>query len=202
MRILILEPDRLFAEGLQSVLAARGHDVVLGGLVIDLRAELAVIDADAFVVAPAPGAGVAALSVARQLAPGAEAVVVFEVHADPTELEEVIRHGARVAVDKSASLSELVSVIEGGAPRPATGRPRRFESATLKRLTARERETLEALVDGYSTEDLAGLLGVSTATARTHVQNVMMKLGVHSRVEAVATAVRTGIVDVEQDRAS
>ncbi len=55
-----------------------------------------------------------------------------------------------------------------------------------QRLTTRESEILEGLLDGENTKVLAARLGVSQATARTHVQSVLSKLGVHSRLEAVA----------------
>jgi two-component system nitrate/nitrite response regulator NarL len=55
-----------------------------------------------------------------------------------------------------------------------------------RRLTAREAEILDGLLDGENTKVLAARLGVSQATARTHVQSVLSKLGVHSRLEAVA----------------
>lgn len=59
-------------------------------------------------------------------------------------------------------------------------------------LSRREREVLHQLVSGASTQDLAERLGVSGATARNHVQHLLHKMGVHSRVEAVALAGRHG----------
>jgi two-component system nitrate/nitrite response regulator NarL len=62
-------------------------------------------------------------------------------------------------------------------------------------LTAREREVLCGLVRGDDTYTLARSLGVSWATVRSHVQSVLNKLGVHSRLEAATVAVRDGLVD-------
>jgi DNA-binding NarL/FixJ family response regulator len=64
------------------------------------------------------------------------------------------------------------------------------------RLTAREREVLERLVSGERTQVIAAAMGVSYSTARTHVQNVLHKLGVHSRLEAVAFAMHHSLVPV------
>lgn len=64
-------------------------------------------------------------------------------------------------------------------------------------LTARERETLERLVRGQGTRQIASEMYITYSTARTHVQNVLNKLGVHTRLEAAALAVRTGIVQVD-----
>jgi DNA-binding NarL/FixJ family response regulator len=58
-------------------------------------------------------------------------------------------------------------------------------------LTPREIEVLEALTDGHSTTKIASLLGISTATVRTHVKSLLSKLGLHSRVEAVSLILRS-----------
>ena len=65
-------------------------------------------------------------------------------------------------------------------------------------LTEREWQCLELLVEGTSTAAMAISLGISRATVRTHVQAVLLKLGVHSRLEAAAYAVRYGLVDGAQ----
>ncbi len=62
-------------------------------------------------------------------------------------------------------------------------------------LTPREVEVLDLLVDGASTQAIAERLYMSTNTVRNHVQKILTKLGVHSRLEAVSTAVREGIVE-------
>jgi DNA-binding NarL/FixJ family response regulator len=61
-------------------------------------------------------------------------------------------------------------------------------------LTAREIEVLNLLADGVSNQVIAERLVVSLHTVRNHVQNVITKLGAHSKLEAVATAVREGIL--------
>jgi two-component system response regulator DevR len=62
-------------------------------------------------------------------------------------------------------------------------------------LTPREVEVLELLADGASTQAIAGRLYMSLNTVRNHVQKILTKLGVHSRLEAVSTAVRGGIIE-------
>jgi len=56
----------------------------------------------------------------------------------------------------------------------------------LKFLTEREWEVMRCIMDGLSTEQMAGQLRVQRSTARTHVQNLLTKLGVHSRLQAAA----------------
>lgn len=62
-------------------------------------------------------------------------------------------------------------------------------------ITPRERDVLRHLATGASTADLASDLNISVATARNHVQNILNKLGAHSKLEAVSVAVREGIVE-------
>ena len=61
-------------------------------------------------------------------------------------------------------------------------------------LTSREREVLSLLVQGMSGEEIADALGISPNTVRTHVQSILTKLQVHSRLEAATFAVRHGVV--------
>ncbi|HEV8565173.1 MAG TPA: response regulator transcription factor [Actinomycetota bacterium] len=64
----------------------------------------------------------------------------------------------------------------------------------LERLTPRELEILQRLTDGQSTEQIAADLGMSPHTLRTHTQNVLTKLGVHSKLDAIIAAIRHGKV--------
>ena len=68
-------------------------------------------------------------------------------------------------------------------------------------LTPREREVLALLVHGEGTTSMARSMGVRLSTIRTHIDSVLIKLGVHSRLEAVAYAVREGIIDVRRQPA-
>ncbi len=63
-------------------------------------------------------------------------------------------------------------------------------------LTRRERQVLLLLAQGLGTEAVTKLLSISQATARNHIQHVLEKLGVHTRLEAVAAAYRLGLVEV------
>ncbi|MEJ2559257.1 MAG: LuxR C-terminal-related transcriptional regulator [Anaerolineae bacterium] len=67
-----------------------------------------------------------------------------------------------------------------------------------KDLTGREREVLSLLAQGLSTRDIAQTLSISPSTTRNHVQNILHKLHVHSRLEAVAYAFEHGLINREQ----
>jgi DNA-binding NarL/FixJ family response regulator len=73
-------------------------------------------------------------------------------------------------------------------------RRERVEAASVRSLTARELEVLHSLSLGQSTREIAVLLGISPMTVQSHVKNVLTKLGVHSKVEAVRLAWRCGAI--------
>jgi PAS domain S-box-containing protein len=62
-------------------------------------------------------------------------------------------------------------------------------------LTSRELEVLSSLADGYSTRGIAKALSISVNTSRNHIQNILQKLGVHSRLEAVIYAIDHELID-------
>jgi DNA-binding NarL/FixJ family response regulator len=66
--------------------------------------------------------------------------------------------------------------------------------ARISRLTRREREVLALLADGSDNDGIARLLVISPQTARTHIQNILTKLSVHSRLEAAAFVTQNGIL--------
>lgn len=69
-------------------------------------------------------------------------------------------------------------------------------SSSAETLTKREIDVLRKLADGLTTEQIAGELFVSVNTVRNHVNNIIRKLNVHSRLEAVSFAIRTGLIRV------
>jgi DNA-binding NarL/FixJ family response regulator len=103
-----------------------------------------------------------------------------------------------VATVRSARAGETLlprSVIIGIAQRVASARDRQPERPAIEPLTARELEVLRALTEGLATPDICEQLFISRNTLRTHVQNIMMKLHVHSKLEAVTVGLRHRIID-------
>ena len=80
---------------------------------------------------------------------------------------------------------------EHGSPYSVFLSPAKFSTQDL---TNREREVLSLLAQGLSTRDIAQSLSISPSTARNHIQNILQKLNVHSRLEAVAYAFEHGLV--------
>jgi DNA-binding NarL/FixJ family response regulator len=86
-------------------------------------------------------------------------------------------------------------VIIGIAQRVAAARDRSAERQPIEPLTPRELEVLKALTEGLSTPEICDRLFIAPNTLRTHVQNIMGKLRVHSKLEAVAFALRHRLVE-------
>jgi DNA-binding CsgD family transcriptional regulator len=66
------------------------------------------------------------------------------------------------------------------------------DGARIDALTRREREVLALLADGHTTQEVSEALSISVMTVQSHVKNVLAKLGVHSKVEAIRFAWRSG----------
>jgi DNA-binding CsgD family transcriptional regulator len=97
------------------------------------------------------------------------------------QLEELLRH----VVSTASKLSPAPPAAQDGSA---------ARDASLRGVTAREREVVKLLAQGSSTDDIAARLGVTPRTARNHIQNVLGKLRVHSRLEAVVYASARGLL--------
>jgi DNA-binding NarL/FixJ family response regulator len=113
------------------------------------------------------------------------------------ELAEAIR---AVAAGFRVTLAEpAAAAAPSAAAVPAPEPPERDLHAELllRSLSDRERQILALLARGYSNRRIADACYLSLNTVRTHVQNVLVKLGVHSKLEAAALAVGQGLVRIE-----
>lgn len=122
-----------------------------------------------------------------ELALAAGACGVLPAERDPAQLVEAFRRA--MAGELVLPVADLPSLVD----RLWQARARRTEHALLATLTGREREILTSLADGATTAEIAAELAISPATVQTHVKNILAKLGVHSKVEAVGTAWRAGL---------
>jgi DNA-binding NarL/FixJ family response regulator len=129
---------------------------------------------------------------------------------DPRRLLDALEAGASGYLTKEAPLAELINatrrVRQGQTVVPPTmlgpllamlferkrERDRAFER--IVRLTPREREVLGLLAEGADNDEIARVLVISPQTARTHIQNVLGKLSVHSRLEAAAFVARNRLL--------
>jgi DNA-binding NarL/FixJ family response regulator len=135
-------------------------------------------------------------------------VVVLTGCSDPEALARAIDAGARGLAVKGDDIRRVIDTIERvhageivlnvpSVQVTSGGCERRMDRNDLTRfLTTREREVLKRLVAGQNTAELARDMGVRYSTARTHIQNMLTKLGVHSKLEAVAFAVSNRVVEI------
>lgn len=152
--------------------------------------------------------GISLVAGVRSAQPAVRIVVLAE-RDDPRRAALALQAGASGWVAKDCSLSRLLNVIRGvlrdethlppalltGVLRELTAaRKHRTESERLvESLTPREREVLRCMVAGLGRKAVAERLFLSPHTVRTHMQNVLGKLGVHSTLAAVALARRAGV---------
>ena len=99
-------------------------------------------------------------------------------------------------VDRQHEVSALIRRILTEQHAPPVSRPAIDEAPTQPspQLTSREVQVLQLLAEGTSTQDIAASLFISLPTARNHVQNILRKLDVHSKLEAVSLALRTHLL--------
>ncbi len=116
--------------------------------------------------------------------------VIVHLFRDATERKSVERIVEQI-LEASEELRKESDPAGISTPAAETAADSRFDA-----LTPREREVLGLLAHGLGTEEIAAELTISPATTRNHVQSVLNKLKVHSRLEAVAYAYQRGLVEV------
>jgi DNA-binding NarL/FixJ family response regulator len=209
MRVLIVDDHALFSEALGPLLAQNGMEV-LGIARSGAEALEAVRLHDPDVVLIDLGLpDMTGLELGREILDEKPSIRVLAVTGmDQSRVaREVLRAGFHGFLTKDTPLPQFIksvkAVSEGQvinlprreAVRPPVGDGEQRDAALLAgQLTPRELEVLEILVRGGSNAEVAQELGLSPNTVRTHVQSILTKLQVRSRLEAAAFAVRFGIV--------
>jgi two-component system NarL family response regulator len=205
INVIVADQERTFADALAARLGAEGDMEVVGAvyvrapgpwLVAGSLAEVIVLDGDL--------PGEAANRLCEELSGRDEpvGVIMLSSSSEPERIVEAIRAGAGGWVRKDESLEHLLCVIRGVArgetwlPPSETGKVLRLllragarqreSERLLAALTPRERAVLACLAEGAGHREIATQLHLSVNTVRTHLQNLMAKLGVHSALEAVA----------------
>lgn len=207
--VLVGDDHAVFADALQARLAREcdlspitvaysARDVV--GMAAAGRPAVVILD-----VVLADASGLDLIEEIRRLSPQSK-IVMLTAGAAVEDVVVALTRGARAWLPKTIGSDRLVRVVRGVhrgeawlAPdllgRVLTDLTTRTvaEPNPLTGLTAREGEVLQCMVDGLSRPEIAIRLGLSTNTVRTHTQNLIAKLGVHSTLEAVAVALRHGL---------
>jgi two-component system nitrate/nitrite response regulator NarL len=212
MNVVICDDHRLFTDALARVLSERAWHVV--ACAVDPAQAVAAVateqvDACLMDLTFADGtSGIQGIT-AIHSASADTRVVVLTASRDPELIMRAIDAGADEILFKDDDIDHIVAVAERGAADPDgshVAKPRRRDVRVPERavdtssaddltrfLTDREREVLDRLVRGESSKQVALHMGIAYSTARTHIQSILEKLGVHSRLEAVAFAVEHGL---------
>jgi DNA-binding NarL/FixJ family response regulator len=217
VRILIADDHTLFRDGLRSLLKVAGHEVIgeakNGRQAIELAHKLS----PDIVLMDVSMPEMDGITATRQLTAELPSVkvVILTASEDDAKLFEAIKAGAQGYLLKNLEAEDFFAMLE----RTSQGEPALTASLARKllqefakpveaaepapaadddpdSLTAREREVLELMVGGTtSNRKLAKQLGVSENTVKFHVRNILDKLRLHNRAQAVGYALRNKIVD-------
>jgi two-component system, NarL family, nitrate/nitrite response regulator NarL len=210
MDILLCDDHQLLVDALTTSLNAKGHRVVgsttsvatAAPLAEELSPDICLVD-----VTFPDGSGIDAVREIVQRVPTTK-VLMLSASRDPTHIREAFSAGAlgfvrkddsiegvlrairRVAAGEIALETRLLQTVVGqGASRRGA-----VQTGSGVRLTEREHEVLELIVAGRGTDEIARDLHIAVSTARSHIQSVLAKIGVHNRLQAAAMAVRQGII--------
>lgn len=209
VRVLVASVQRLFAEAIGATLEARG---LLVGVVATSgdeamaaarqhKPDLILLD-----LGPPESRSIQVGENLLREFPDARLVMISGIK-DPHSVGHAMRAGFHGYLMKDAPITQFISTIEailsgqvvvpyGLASAAAGARSPQQQKAEMlaQQLTNREREVLALLVNGTAGKEMASRLTVSLNTVRTHIQNVLTKLGVHSQLEAAAFAVQHRLV--------
>jgi DNA-binding NarL/FixJ family response regulator len=218
VRILICDDHSLFRDGLRSLLVAEGHEVIGEAkngreavtLARELRPDLVLMD-----VQMPEMDGIAATRMISAEIPD-QKIVMLTASEEEAKLFDAIKSGAQGYLLKNLEADTFFEMLERaqrGEPAltPTLARkllqefakpPEPAAPAAVSEqdtLTAREREVLELMVEGVtSNRKLAKRLGLSENTVKFHVRNILDKLRLHNRAEVVGYALRHGIVEPQK----
>ncbi len=199
--MLLLEPDMTSIAEAGSLAEARAAMATLGQ-----ELDVAIVD-----LGLPDGSGADFVRDLTSTSSGA-AVLVLTASEDPVVLAQAIEAGAAGVLQKWIGLDAIIGAVRSLAAGEVlhsskdvvealrlVGQHREQNEhgqALLDTLTPREREVIAALADGLSDKEIAHRLGISPDTARNHMVNIIGKLGVESRLQALLFAVRHGAIRI------
>lgn len=209
MKLVLANPQRLVIESLATALTRRGFAVVaLATSPQEVFAQVAEHQPDVCLLATRfpTCSGLDVLGVIHKRHPGVK-VVMLSAGSEPRLMTAAMEGGAAGFICGDCHMVDIVRALPrvrrgervfGGASVGAVIRAFRLPGGgdgdwLRVLLTPREQEVLMRMVEGECTRQIARSLAITEATVRTHVQNVLVKLGVHSRLEASTVVAESGV---------
>jgi DNA-binding NarL/FixJ family response regulator len=219
IRVVIADDHELFRRGLKMVLEAEDDiDVVAetddGAVTVTKVGELAP-DVVLMDVRMPRMNGIAATREIREAFP-ATRILMLTVSDDEDDLFDAVKAGANGYLLKEISIEEVADAIRAVvagqsliSPAMAAKLLTEFTSLAKRaeekqnlpapKLTERELEVLKLVAQGMSNREIANELFISENTVKNHVRNILEKLHLHNRMEAVIYAVRERLLDIRED---
>jgi DNA-binding NarL/FixJ family response regulator len=217
IRVLIVDDHALFRRGLEMVLAEEADIEVVGeasdGAEAVEKAGQALPDVVLMDIRMPRSSGIEACRAMKELSPSAK-IVMLTISDEEEDLFEAIRAGASGYLLKDIPYDEVADVVRavhGGqslinpsmaakllaefAAMASRDGTERAEQVPAPRLTEREIEVLKLVARGMNNRDIAKELFISENTVKNHVRNILEKLQIHSRMEAVMIAVRENLIE-------
>ncbi len=215
IRVVVVDDQELFRRGLIMLVAAEDDiDVVGEASDGDEAAELAastVPDVVLMDVRMPKRSGIEACRTIKQVAPSAK-IIMLTVSDEEGDLYDAIKNGASGYLLKDASIDQVaqaIRVVADGqsliSPSMAAKLLEEFKTISsvgskpdviMPKLTDRELEVLNLVARGLNNREIARDLYISENTVKNHVRNILEKLQLHSRMEAVMYAVREKLLDI------
>jgi DNA-binding NarL/FixJ family response regulator len=214
IRVLVVDDQELFRRGLVMLLGVEPGIEVVGeagdGVEGTNLAASAAPDVVLLDVRMPKRSGIEACTAIKETVPSAK-IIMLTVSDEEADLYEAVKSGASGYLLKDSSIEEVaqaVRVVADGqsliSPSMAVklidefkqmSRPERDQVPGL-RLTERELEVLRLVAKGLNNREIARQLYISENTVKNHVRNILEKLQLHSRMEAVMYAVREKLLDI------
>jgi two-component system NarL family response regulator len=144
--------------------------------------------------------GVDAIVAIRAEAPQARVIVLTTFDGDE-DIYRALQAGAKGYLLKGMNAGELTDAIRtvyaGKTRIPSVVAERLAERVSGNELTTRELDVLRLIVQGHSNKEIGNQLHISEATVKTHINNLLSKLGVSDRTQAATTALQRGLVHLD-----